>query len=99
MSRQCIDLYAEDADAHDDDDTPIDDTPHPSGVTAEWDGEDWTFRGDLIKKHWDWDSTCFSPMELGYSYEKACRLPPNQAIDALMVWLDETLQHPQGEKV
>lgn len=66
-------------------------------VTADWDGEDWNFRGALIKKHWDMNSTCFSPMELGYSYSKAARLTPEQAIAALMGWLDETLQHPQGE--
>ena len=68
-------------------------------VTAEWDGEDWNFRGALIKKHWDMNSTCFSPMELGYSYTKAARLTPDQAIAALMGWLDETLQHPQGEMI
>ena len=66
-------------------------------VTAEWDGEDWVFQGALIKKHWGMTRTCFSPMELGYSYSKAARLTPEQAIAALMVWLDEKLQHQEGE--
>jgi hypothetical protein len=60
-------------------------------VTAEWDGEDWNFRGALIKKHWDMNSTCFSPMELGYSYDKAAQLTPDEAIAALKLWMDESL--------
>ncbi len=73
------------------------DEPHPSGVTAEWDGEDWIFRGDLIKKHWNMSNTCFSPSELGYTYNDAARLTPEKAISALLLWLNESLQHPQGE--
>lgn len=74
-------------------------TPPASSVTAEWDGEDWIFRGDLIKKHWNMSSTCFSPSELGYTYNDAARLTPEKAISALLLWLNESLQHPQGGKV
>lgn len=75
------------------------DESHPSGVTAEWDGEDWIFRGDLIKKHWNMSNTCFSPSELGYTYNDAARLTPEKAISALLLWLNESLQHQQGGKV
>ena len=72
-------------------------TPHPSGITAEWDWEDWNFTGDLIKKHWGFSSTCFSPSELGYSYDKAAKLTPYQAVEALLAWINESLQHHEGE--
>jgi hypothetical protein len=61
-----------------------------TNVTAEWDGEDWHFSGDLIKKRWSMGTTCFSPMELGYSYTKAARLTPDEAIAALKVWMDQS---------
>ena len=67
--------------------TPPADEPHPSGVTAEWNGEDWVFRGELIQHHWGMSSTCFSPSELGYTYNDAARLAPYKAIDALVLWL------------
>jgi hypothetical protein len=60
-------------------------------VTAEWDGEDWNFRGAFINKHWDMNSTCFSPMELGYSYTQAAQLTPDEAIAALKLWMNESL--------
>ena len=66
-------------------------------IKAEWDGEDWNFSGALVKKHWGLSSICFSPLELGCSYSKACRLTPEQATATFMEWLNETLQHPQGE--
>ena len=69
----------------------------PAEVSADWDGEDWNFRGALVKKHWGMNSTCFSPSELGCSYSVAASLTPNQAIAIFMDWIDESLQHPQGE--
>ena len=73
-------------DADDTDDTPADE-PHPSGVTAEWNGEDWVFKGELIQHHWGMSSTCFSPSELGYTYNDAARLAPYKAVEALLLWL------------
>ena len=50
--RSDILLYEDDSG----DDTPADE-PHPSGVTAEWNGEDWVFKGELIQHHWGMSST------------------------------------------
>lgn len=60
-----------------------------SKTTAEWDGEDWQFEGVPVEAGWDSGSTCFSPMELGYSYEQAATITPEQAIDSLKAWVTE----------
>ena len=57
-------------------------------LKAEWDGEDWRFGGALIKKRWDLSEVCFSPSELGYTYNDAARLTPERAIDALLLWIN-----------
>lgn len=58
-----------------------------SDITAEWDGEDWRFAGEVVTQRWGRSSVCFSPTELGFSYSKAAKLTPSEAAEAFVEYL------------
>lgn len=60
------------------------------GIKAEWDGEDWWFRGIPLEVCPNWGgTTCFSKYELNYE-----GTDPAGAIEALMYWVNHGESQP-----